>query len=60
MITRINRTGRKRIHKRDIDLRLRVAEPGEPPIFDLKLRLADYSFPAKAQVRVEAWRSNAS
>ena len=60
MISRINRTGRKRIHKRDIDLGLRVAERGEAPIFDLTLRLADYGFPAEARVRVEAWRSNAS
>ena len=60
MITRINRTGRKRIHKRDIDLRLRKAESGETPIFDLSLRLAGYGFPVEAHVRVEAWRSNAS
>lgn len=60
MISRINRTGRKRIQKRDIDLGLRVAERGEAPIFDLDLRLANYGFPAEARVRVEAWRSNAS
>ena len=60
MISRINRTGRKRIHKRDIDLNLRVAEGNEAPIFDLMLRLADYGFPAEARVRVEAARGNAS
>lgn len=60
MISRINRTGRKRIHRRDVDLSLRVAERGEAPIFDLTLRLADYRFPAEARVRVEAARGNAS
>ena len=60
MITRINRTGRKRIQKRDIDLRLRTAKPDAVPIFDLSLRLADDGFSPKAHVRVEAWRSNAS
>lgn len=60
MIIRINRTGRKRIHQRDIDLRLREAERGEAPVFDLDLRLHDYDFPADARVRVEAWRGNAS
>ena len=60
MISRINRTGRKRIHRRDVDLSLRVAEGNEAPIFDLMLRLADYGFPAEARVRVEAARGNAS
>ena len=60
MISRINRTGRKRIHRRDIDLRLRMAKRGDAPIFDLDLQLTSYGFPAEAHVRVEAWRSNAS
>lgn len=60
MISRINRTGRKRIHRRDVELRLRMAKRGEAPIFDLDLQLTSYGFPAEAQVRVEAWRSNAS
>ena len=60
MISRINRTGRKRIHRRDVDLSLRVAEGNEAPIFDLTLKLADYGFPAEARVRVEAARGNAS
>ena len=60
MISRINRTGRRRIHKRDIGLRLREAEPGQAPIFDLDLRLARYDFPTDARVRVEAARGNAS
>lgn len=60
MISRINRTGRKRIHKQDIDLSLRASKPDEAPVFDLELRLAAYRFPPDARVRVEAWRSNAS
>lgn len=60
MISRINRTGRKRIHKQDINLSLRASKPGEAPVFDLELRLANYRFPENARVRVEAWRSNAS
>ncbi len=60
MISRINRTGRKRIQRRDVDLSLRVAERGEAPIFDLTLRLEDYGFPPEARVRVEAARGNAS
>lgn len=60
MISRINRTGRKRIHRRDVDLSLRVAEGNEVPVFDLRLRLADYGFPAEARVRVEAASNIAS
>lgn len=60
MISRINRTGRRRIHLRDIALQLREAERQEAPIFDLDLRLDDYDFPPEARVRVEAWRGNAS
>lgn len=60
MISRINRTGRKRIHKQDIDLSLRASKSGEAPVFDLDLQLADYGFPGDARVRVEAWRTNAS
>ena len=60
MIKRINRTGRRRIHLHDVGLRLRDATAGEPPTFDLDLRLDSYGFPAEAQVRVEAWRGNAS
>ena len=60
MISRINRTGRKRIHQRDIRLRMREAERGEAPVFDLDLHLQGYDFPADARVRVEAWRGNAS
>lgn len=60
MISRINRTGRKRIHKQDVDLSLRASKSGEAPVFDLELQLADYGFPGDARVRVEAWRTNAS
>lgn len=60
MISRINRTGRRRIHQRDIALHLREAERQEAPIFDLDLQLDDYGFPPAARVRVEAWRGNAS
>ena len=60
MISRINRTGRRRILQRDINLRVREAARREAPVFDLALRLADYDFPPKARVRVEAWRGNAS
>ena len=59
MIKRVNRTRRKRIEKRHIDLKLRTAQQGEAPIFDLTLQLASYDFPGDATVRVEAGRSNA-
>lgn len=59
MISRINRTGRKRILKRDIDLKLRATDSEGAPIFDLALRLGSYGFPADAYVRVEASRVHA-
>ena len=60
MISRINRTERRRILKGDVDLRLREAERSQAPIFDLHMRLDGYEFPALARVHVEAWRGNAS
>ena len=58
MIKRINRTRRRRIERRNIDLKLRVAERGEAPIFDLALDLSEYDFPPDSPVRLEAWRGN--
>ncbi len=58
MIKRINRTRRKRIERRNIDLRLRIAAGGEAPIFDLGLDLLEYNFPPDSPVRLEAWRGN--
>ena len=59
VIKRINRTGRKRILKRDIQLKLRATENQDAPIFDLDLRLVGYGFPESARVRAEAWRGHA-
>lgn len=59
MISRINRTERKRILKRDIELKLRAAEDEDAPIFDLDMQLGDYDFPESAYVRAEAWRGHA-
>ncbi len=59
MIKRINRTGRKRIKREDIEIAIRPAEAGRAPIFDITLALDEYGFPADARVRVEAARSNA-
>ena len=56
----INHTGRKRIEREDIEIRLRPREGDAPQIFDLtKLDLSSYGFPAGALVRVEAALSNA-
>jgi len=59
VIKRINRTGRKRILKRNIELKLRAAEDQNAPIFHLELQLSSYGFPESAYVRVEAWRGHA-
>lgn len=60
MKRRINHTGRKRIEREHIEIRLRPREGDAPQIFDLtKLDLSSYGFPAGALVRVEAARSNA-
>lgn len=56
----INHTGRKRIEREHIEIRLRPKEGDAPQIFDLaKLDLSSYGFPPGALVRVEAARSNA-
>lgn len=60
MKRRINHTGRKRIEREHIEIKLRPKEGDEPPTFDLtRLDLSDYGFPNDAIVRVEAARSNA-
>ena len=58
MIKRINRTGRKRIQKDHVDLKLRTVDD-DAPIIDLALDLDSYGFPGSASVRVEAWRGHA-
>ena len=56
----INHTGRKRIEREHIEIKLRPREGDAPQIFDLtKLDLSSYGFPADALVRVEAALSNA-
>lgn len=59
MISRINRTGRQRIRKSDIELKLHTAKNQDTPIVDLELQLASYGFPESAYVRAEAWRGHA-
>lgn len=59
MISRINRTGRQRIRKSDVELKLRTVENQDAPIVDLELQLASYGFPESAYVRAEAWRGHA-
>lgn len=61
MIKRINRTQRKTIIKRDVEIRVRPTEGrGEAPIFDVQMDLSPYGFPDDARVRIEVARSNAS
>lgn len=60
MKRRINHTGRKRIEREHIEIKLRPKEGDAPQIFDLtNLDLSSYGFPDDALVRVEAARSNA-
>lgn len=56
----INHTGRKRIEREHIEIKLRPKEGDAPQIFDLvKLDLSSYGFPPDALVRVEAARNQA-
>ena len=56
----INHTGRKRIEREHIEIKLRSKEGDAPQIFDLtKMDLSSYGFPDDALVRVEAALSNA-
>lgn len=59
MKRRLNSTSRKRIVREHAQVLLRETKQDAPPVFDLTLDLASYRFPSDAQVRVEAWRSNA-
>ena len=58
MIRHLNHTGRQRIKTEHAQVSLRLAENGSPPMFDLELDLASYSFQPEARVRVEAWHGN--
>lgn len=59
MIRRFNYTKRKSIERRHTQVSLHKADDGSVH-FDLVLKLDSYSFPENAEVRLEAWRSNAS
>lgn len=51
-----NYTNRKRIERTDVRIILR--EEGESFVFDADINLADYRFPGKAAIYVEAYREN--
>lgn len=59
MIHRSNRTGRKKIAGQHAQVTLRKSDP-EQAYFQIDLALDSYRFPDDANVRVEAWRSNAA
>lgn len=59
MIHRSNRTGRKKIATRHAQVTLHKADR-QPTYFEIDLALDGYGFPDDANVRVEAWRSNAA
>lgn len=60
MIRHFNRTGRARILREHVDLRLQPGRDGEPRIFNLSLSLGEYNFDLDARIRVEAAVSNVS
>lgn len=52
---RINFTGRKRIRREEVDIRLLDTRPGEPLHAKAKLSLEGYGFPPSATVAIEAY-----
>ncbi len=58
MIRRFNYTGRKQIIKEHAKVALKNTDD-ERTYFEIELELGSYNFPREADVRVEAWRSNA-
>lgn len=58
MIRRFNRTGRKAIARQHAQVTLHKLD-AERTSFAIALDLSSYDFPEDANVRVEAWRSNA-
>lgn len=59
MIHRSNRTGRKKIAGQHAQVTLHKSDP-QQVYFQIDLALDSYRFPGDANVRVEAWRSNAA
>lgn len=64
MIRHFNNTGRRTIQRAHAVVTLRRLNEAGPSAasehcFDLQLDLSSYGFPARARVRVEAWRGNA-
>ena len=58
MIRRFNRTGRKTIARQHAQVTLHKLN-AEQTSFEIALDLTPYDFPEDANIRVEAWRSNA-
>lgn len=58
MIRRFNRTGRKTIAHQHVQVTLHKLD-AEQTSFEIELALSSYDFPQDANIRVEAWRSNA-
>ena len=56
MIRRMNYTGRRRIARSRVSVRLRPV-PGTGWTFDADMDLVDYGFPAEARVFVEAYNA---
>lgn len=52
---RINSTGRKRINREQVDIRLLASEAGQPLRAKASLDLAKYGFPSTAAVSIEAY-----
>ena len=57
---RINWTGRKRIGREKIDIRLQETPPDESLQVKVALDLGEYNFPGSAKVGVEAYRRSSS
>lgn len=55
---RINFTGRKRINKKDIDIRLLHKNPNSPLTVTMKLKMDCWRFPETSQVVLEAYHRN--
>lgn len=58
MLRRFNYTKRELIKKDDAKITLKDDHEGQT-FFEINLKLESYLFPTEAQIRLEAWRSNA-
>lgn len=56
---RLNYTGRQRIRRQDVDIRVHQPREADPPVMSARLDLSSYTLPPEARVVIEAYRQTA-